>query len=967
MPLHFDDFAIDLEGCRLLRGGQEVPLEPRALDLLCYLATRPGELVRKDELLWHVWRARTLSEGVLSNTIGKVRKALGQGSHELGPIETVRGRGYRWRAQPALSASAPVEPRPLRAAEVEPFVGRHAGIEQLEGALEAAAQSGGRLLWIAAEAGAGKTCMLGQLAMRARARGFSVWRGAGYAGAGTPAYWPWVEVLREARAELGEQWRAHWPERAPALAKLAPELAASDVDDTASRFELFDELRQFLESASTSAPRLLLLDDLHWADAASIELLAYAARSLEGRPLVLAGALRDHDPALTPAHAAAIVRLERCAERVGLPALTLEEVGALVAALRGAPVTDAGLIARLHARSQGNPFFVRQMVALGPQLTAASLESLRLPAAVRELLLQRVGAPGSRARMSLAAAAAIGQTFDAGLLASVLDHTLAETLAALEPARGAGVLERSCAVPQEYAFSHALLHEVLYEELPWAERGVLHAKLAQALAARPLSDARHLGEVARHYLLAVPSQLEPCLSACCRAADAAREASGFEAAAELVSHALRKLEREGSDPHTYGELLLTLGFDQLCSGDRTTAWETLERGAELAHQRGDARLMVGFACRMADWVEAIGDEEVALRQLDRALAMLPEDDAEQRALTLARRARLDHTLSGEARIALLNEAETLAARSVEPGIAIEVAFSRAQLRDPVRPELNYAAAARYRELAERHPAACSGMLRRLRRVTADVTDCGAALALGDLAAASRALTRWSRVAQSVRLDLLSVVVRLVAAGLALASGKLDELEATLQEQVGEAPQNGAEPENAFLWYAILLAEARDQLALFSALELPTDAPQLRARTLVLPLAAAWLYARTGRSALARERLAAIPALDLARLPSVHGDVGLLCMLAETALALSDHERARTVYEQLAPHARLNAVGAAYESRGCVAHYLGLLAELFGDGATAHAHFAQAVRAHTAWQMPWLLARSQAGERRNRRS
>src|SRR5262245_47840040 len=175
-PLSFADFEIDLEGCRLLRNGREIALEPRALDLLCYLAARPFALVRKDELLWHVWRARTLSDGVLSNTIGKVRKALGQDARDEGPIETVRGRGYRWRPAPREAPRAAAAPLPPSAAKETPFVGRRAALAQLTGALDSAASGCGKLVWVVGDAGAGKTRLLEQLASLARARGFSVWR-----------------------------------------------------------------------------------------------------------------------------------------------------------------------------------------------------------------------------------------------------------------------------------------------------------------------------------------------------------------------------------------------------------------------------------------------------------------------------------------------------------------------------------------------------------------------------------------------------------------------------------------------------------------------------------------------------------------------------------------------------------------------------------------------------------------------
>ncbi|HKU36627.1 MAG TPA: AAA family ATPase, partial [Polyangiales bacterium] len=764
-----------------------------------------------------------------------------------------------------------------------------------------------------------------------------------------------------ARAELGEAaWRRAVPANARALGKLVPELIA-DGDSHAARFQLFDEFTRFLESASRDAPRLIVLDDLHWADAATLELLAYAARTLQRRPLLLAAALRERDAALTPAHATALARIQRSGIRIALEGLSADEVAELVATLRDAPAPDRQLVAALHERTAGNPFFIQQIVALfgeSQPLTAASLEGQRLPLVVSQVLAQRLAGLEESGREVLATAAVIGQVFDVRLLAELLGRSLRETLLELERARQAGVVERASSAPHEFAFSHALLREVLYDELDWTRCGALHSALARCLAARPLRDARHLGEVARHYLLAVPTELEPAVQYCRRAAAAAREASGYEVAAQLVTRALDKLASEGHDAEAYGELLLELGFDQLCSGDRQSAWQTLERGAELASQRADARQLTGFACRMADWLDAGGDEATALRQLERALALVSPSELDLRALLLARRAKLDPQLESERRIALLDEAEALAAESGEPSVAIDVAFSRAHLRDAVRPEFNLEAAARYRARVHEHPAANAGLVRQMRAATADVTECSAALALGDFAAADRALARWVSLAESYQFGLLREVARLATIGRALAEGRFDAVEAALQPR---ADAVGA-PEQAFLWYFVLLAEARDQLALLATLELPAPAAsaQLTPRQrLILPIMLAWLYVRTGRGPAARAQLASLPERELRRLPSVQGDVGALCMLAEVYCELEEHAAAKRVYAQLAPHARLNAVGPVLDSRGCVAHYLGLLAELAGDLEAARGHYRSAESAHTAWGMPVMQVRSRS--------
>src|SRR5262245_19951509 len=202
MRLVFDRLEIDLDGRQLFRDGDEVPLERRAADMLCYLAARPGRLVGKDELLAEVWQARALSDGVLTNTASKLRKALGQAAQDAVPLETVHGRGYRWRAVERKS----VDPGPPAAATDAstgdgPFVGRLPALQVLFDAMERAAGGRGQLVLIRGEAGIGKTRTLKEVSARARQRGFRSFIGVAYEAQGAPAYWPWVQILRASREE----------------------------------------------------------------------------------------------------------------------------------------------------------------------------------------------------------------------------------------------------------------------------------------------------------------------------------------------------------------------------------------------------------------------------------------------------------------------------------------------------------------------------------------------------------------------------------------------------------------------------------------------------------------------------------------------------------------------------------------------------------------------------------------------
>jgi DNA-binding winged helix-turn-helix (wHTH) protein len=968
--LIFDDFEIDVDGGRLLRDGVEVALERRALEMLCYLAAHPQRLVRKEELVAEVWRARALSPGVLANTAAKLRRALGQAASARAPIETVHGRGYRFHAQSRQAQPDDSARDPGAAGRVDPFVGRARVMQTLDAALARALDGQGQLLLLVGDAGIGKTRSLSQLAERARARGFSVWEGAAYDGGGVPAYWPWIEVLRAARRELSQQqWERHLPAGCAALPRLVPELGTGPVtsaDAQSMRFQLFDELTRFLAAASAEQPRMIALDDLHWADLASLELLAHAAQALARRPLLLAASLRERDAVLGPQQLAAIGRLSRRARRIVLRGLSPAEIAELLGRLHGSAGVAAGCAEILAERTQGNPFFILQMLELlaqqGKRPDAASLKELEAPAAVQHVIQQRLAGLPQEARAALAAAAAIGQEFDAPLLAELLDTPLPQLLAAIDVARRMGVIARRAPMPQRFEFGHALLRETLYEELPLPRAGALHARLARLLGARAeAGDARQLGEVARHFLVAVPSELEPCLAACRRAADAAREASGFEAAAELLSRALQKLLSEGGDPRSGCKLSLTLGIDQYYAGDVEGAWRTLAQGAARARSLpGAGDLLARFVFRLLDCAEAgSGDETLVRALLEEALAAVGDAAMEQRAALLAHRAELAYELPFAERVALLDQADALARAHGGAELMLEVANCRVSLRDPTQPEHGLLAAERLRALLRQYPASVATARHQMWAFSADLSEYICALSAGKLALADEIAARARAVETGSRPVALDLLAGLMVAGRALGDGRLDELERSLSDLRELSSRIAAGLSNIAQYYLVLLADARGSLPALSALvpaKRPPVMPSRNARSVVLMFA--WFYVKVGLAEQARALLAEVP-LELARMPVLYGDLGVLCNLAETYAALEDRAGAQRLYAQLLPHADANAVGPCLEYHGSVEHYLGLLAGMLGRGAEAQQRLERALQVNERLGMPLQLARTRA--------
>ncbi len=208
----FGEFELDARGYRLRRGGREVPLQPKVFDAIRYLVEHHDRVVRKEELLDALWPGEHVNETAVPWTISRARKAIGQGTDEKHPIETVRGRGYRFAAEVRsieASKSEPVSSKVLKSGpdvvahspSNDPFVGRAEPMERLIGAFHSTRAGRGRLCLLIGEAGIGKTRCIGEFSGIVRRAKVSLCTGRCLEGGRTAAFWPWVQVLRDGLAE----------------------------------------------------------------------------------------------------------------------------------------------------------------------------------------------------------------------------------------------------------------------------------------------------------------------------------------------------------------------------------------------------------------------------------------------------------------------------------------------------------------------------------------------------------------------------------------------------------------------------------------------------------------------------------------------------------------------------------------------------------------------------------------------
>ena len=513
-------------------------------------------------------------------------------------------------------------------------IGRRTELAAALEVLDAAVEGSVTHLLMTGEAGVGKTRLVGELTAAAAARGVRVLRGscASVGDQGLP-YGPIVEILAEvARGTEPDDLRALVGSSGPDLARLVPALdplsSAAHVQREFLQARLLDALAGLLRRLSASAPVLVVVEDVHWADPATRETLGFLVRSLRSEPVVVAMTLRSDE--LHRRHPAMpwISELERTGRvsRIDLARLDADETAAMLASITG-EAPSAVMASRFHRRSDGNPFFIEELV-----LAETGQGSARLPSTLQEILATRLGALSEPARSVVGIVAATGRRIDHDLLAQAADRLGVDDLdAALRDAIVSQILvvDAETSEAEGYAFRHALLSEVAYDDLLPGERRRLHRACAEALAARATPTgapaAAHWAELAHHWALAH----EPvhAFTASLAAAAASEATYAFEASLRQYERVI-ELWTSVPDP------------ERLAGADQA---EILLRAAQMAHlaalgarcvalrreaiavvdpDEGPARIAVMHeALGRALWAD--GDSAESLAQYEQAVATMP--------------------------------------------------------------------------------------------------------------------------------------------------------------------------------------------------------------------------------------------------------------------------------------------------------------------------------------------------------
>lgn len=898
------------------------------------------------------------------------------GALELkGLDEPVEAHRLRWQARPA--AAQPPLPARLDAARAATFVGREAEDERLRLAWKAAVAGERRVALLAGEPGIGKTTLAGRLATDVHDEGAIVLYGRSDEDLGVP-YQPWIEALGHLVGHLPDEVLAdHVADRGPSLVRLVPELgrrtgaeASAQIDGDAERFILFGCVADLLERASRVRPVLLVLDDLHWADRPTTQLLRHLVTNVVAAAIAVVGTYRDSEVASgDPAsELLAVLHREQGVDRVALRGLSDADLLEMLERIAGHELDDAGVALRdaVLEETAGNPFFVGEVLrhlvesgslvqdASGRWVAGGDVLAAGLPVSVKEVIAQRVARLGPSTERLLTFASVIGRDFEVALLAAVADVTDDEVLDACDAATAAAVL-RTTDDPERYTFNHALIEHTLYDSLSAARRTRAHRAVAEAIEELVGDDSgERAGELAFHWSRAVaPTDGDKAARYAQVAGDRALALLAPDEALRWYSQALELVGSSATaEDRRSIELLVGLGDAQRQVGVPDYR-DTLLQASRLADAGGHIDVLVAAVLAnnrgMLSASHEVDADRVAM--IDRALDRLDDDRLADRARLLSL-ACLERIYGGEfdLRVQLAEEAVAAARGSGEADVlASTIVFCSDGIFSPSTVGVRRRW---FEEAATLDPASLRPATRYLlhnnRRFSSIEWCDGVGVREGEEAAAEaiervpHASLQWNHAFHLVWPEILW--------------GRLDEAERLLDRSFELGVAND-EPDVMVIYGSqlMLLRDFGGRLEEIFPLivETHTAAPEIAGYRGLY----AWACASSGRMEQAVGMLDAELAGGFA-IPPDYSWLLTHSLWADAAAACGHRAAATLLRERMLPFAEL-VVSAAVATRLPVAHYLGRLEHSLGNLDGAHDWFQRALEIDERLESRLYVAHTQA--------
>ncbi|HEY5866596.1 MAG TPA: AAA family ATPase [Candidatus Tectomicrobia bacterium] len=618
---YFGPFHLDAGAERLWHGTEEVRLTAKAWGVLHYLVTQAGRLVSKEDLFAAVWEAPFVSDAALAVCIREVRQALGDMAQTPQYVETIRRRGYRFVAPVTAVAAggepAEVESRPSVAGpRAELVVGREAELHALQQCWTQAQQGHRQIVLVTGEAGIGKTTLVEAWVTQVAATN-ALWLGRGQCieqhGAGE-AYLPLLEALgRMGRGPDGARLVQVLQQHAPSWLIHLPALVAADVHESlqrraggTTRERMLRELAEAVEVLTAVQPLVLVLEDLHWSDGATLDWLAAVARRREAARILVLGTYRPVDAIVREHHIHTLVQdlqLHGQATEVIMRPWPPTGVALYLTQRFGTHALPAGLVDVLHQRTDGNPLFVVTVMDTLVQqgivrqaspgwVLEGDLEEagLGVPESLRQLIERQFAQLSLAEQTMLEAASVAGVEFSAAVLAAAVDDTvdMVEARCMALARRGQFIGTRGHdewpdgTVAARYGFLHALYQETLYAQVPVTRQLRWHRQIGARLEMAYGPRASELAaELAEHFR---------------RGRDNGR-------AVQYLHYAGENAQRRSAHQEAIGHLTTALALLTTLPETPERAQQELTlhlaRGPALAIMRGDAAPEVEQAYRRA--------------------------------------------------------------------------------------------------------------------------------------------------------------------------------------------------------------------------------------------------------------------------------------------------------------------------------------------------------------------------------
>jgi DNA-binding CsgD family transcriptional regulator/tetratricopeptide (TPR) repeat protein len=502
------------------------------------------------------------------------------------------------------------------------LVGRDDLLALADRRLAAASGGQGHLLLVAGEAGIGKTRLLASIADRAQQLSFGLVRAAAFPGDAEASGGLLLDLASDLRQSGGS--RLH--DVGAAMSARLRDFATVGGDAHRQRRLLVQDLTDALLQLDGGRAMIVVLEDLHWADQLSLEVAGHLAARLAGRAMVVAGAYRSDElyPRVPLREWRARLLTQRLAEEIRLPRLTPAQTATMISALLGR-VIPTEIVTAIHDRSDGIPLHVEEFLAAVAEPASAagsgSIRAVPVPETLADAVLARAQALDAACRGVAHAAAVIGRSFEFDLLTAVsqdtpetIDHALRrlQEVYLAQPGVDAAAFD----------FRHALIRDVLYDDVALPHRRRLHERVARVAAERGYPDAF----VSAHF-----DQAQLAEPAYRHAVAAAREAAALSAhreALELYRRAQRNLPADLA-PREHAALLTAIGDEAAATDDNTAALHAFEQAQRLLTETGDRIGAAAVVAKLVPVAHLLGEELAArTRRLQLTLDALPERGAD---------------------------------------------------------------------------------------------------------------------------------------------------------------------------------------------------------------------------------------------------------------------------------------------------------------------------------------------------